>query len=324
MITSGKVVKVMNETIEGANKAVEKLKQVKDKQVQNLLVMTDEDDIYNSLLLLVRDIDTIYTAQIVDGIGLPQRIVKILYTFDNGKEFTLVLRSKLKAQTKYIQKYCIKIDNNIIDEINKSFADFLSDMFLIEVANENVATLNEKIEDLCKEYKLPFVFGFDVIPENGAPYVTKISDKEVRFSVDILNAKSISELALLQSGDKYNELVQKEAQDNLLTSLLSVQTTPQLVKAKVELIRKVTGVVTKKHANKIIRESYHRNAKYLDSLKSGDVYYNKLVKIDGIETDIFAIVHKDLDGTLSLVLSPFDTDTLFNVDFDVIGDLMNE
>lgn len=318
MITSGKVVKIMNETMNGANVGLAKFKSVKLNQINTLLDTTDEDEVYNIIRSFVRGIDTIYNAQVVDGIGLPQRLIKVNYTENKNREFSLMLRSKLKAETKYMIKRNIKITENILEDINDVFSEFLSDMFLIEVANENVKELNDKIDELCKSYKLPFTFGFDVIPEVNTPFVTKINDKEVRFSVDILNAKNISELGILQGGDKYNDLIQKEAQDDLLTSLLSVQTTPQLIKTKVDIIRKVTGVVTKKHAKKIIRESYHRNARYIDTLKSGYVYFNELVDIDGVETDVFSIIHKAEDGTLEVVLSPFDTDTLFNVDCDVV------
>ena len=322
MLSVNTVNKVLKETIEGAKNSVEKIKDVKESMIETIMTSKDIDVVKQNINYLVKDVDTIYTAQVVNGISLPQRIVKVQY--DGGMEFVLILRSKLKAETKYMQKKEIRFTKNMLYDISDFFAEFLTDLFLIEVANENVGILNEKIKEICKDFKIPYTFGFDIIPEAGVPYVTKITDNEVRYSVDILNAKYISELPLLQSGDRIKDLGQKDAQDDLVTTLYSIQTTPQLIKSKIDLIKQVTGVATKKHANKIIRECYHRNAKYLDSLKTGDAYFSNIVKIDGEDVDVFAIIHKDIDGTLSVLLHPFDIDTLFNVDFDVLAEIKNE
>lgn len=322
MLSVNTVNKVLKETIEGAKNSVEKIKDVKESMIETIMTSKDIDVVKQNINYLVKDVDTIYTAQVVNGISLPQRIVKVQY--DGGMEFVLILRSKLKAETKYMQKKEIRFTKNMLYDISDFFAEFLTDLFLIEVANENVCILNEKIKEICKDFKIPYTFGFDIIPEAGVPYVTKITDNEVRYSVDILNAKYISELPLLQSGDRIKDLGQKDAQDDLVTTLYSIQTTPQLIKSKIDLIKQVTGVATKKHANKIIRECYHRNAKYLDSLKTGDAYFSNIVMIDGEEVNVFAIIHKDIDGTLSVLLHPFDIDTLFNVDFDVLAEIKNE
>ena len=322
MLSVNTVNKVLKETIEGAKNSVEKIKDVKESMIETIMTSKDIDVVKQNINYLVKDVDTIYTAQVVNGISLPQRIVKVQY--DGGMEFVLILRSKLKAETKYMQKKEIRFTKNMLYDISDFFAEFLTDLFLIEVANENVGILNEKIKEICKDFKIPYTFGFDIIPEAGVPYVTKITDNEVRYSVDILNAKYISELPLLQSGDRIKDLGQKDAQDDLVTTLYSIQTTPQLIKSKIDLIKQVTGVATKKHANKIIRECYHRNAKYLDSLKTGDAYFSNIVTIDGEEVNVFAIIHKDIDGTLSVLLHPFDIDTLFNVDFDVLAEIKNE
>ena len=322
MLSVNTVNKVLKETIEGAKNSVEKIKDVKESMIETIMTSKDIDVVKQNINYLVKDVDTIYTAQVVNGISLPQRIVKVQY--DGGMEFVLILRSKLKAETKYMQKKEIRFTKNMLYDISDFFAEFLTDLFLIEVANENVGILNEKIKEICKDFKIPYTFGIDIIPEAGVPYVTKITDNEVRYSVDILNAKYLSELPLLQSGDRIKDLGQKDAQDDLVTTLYSIQTTPQLIKSKIDLIKQVTGVATKKHANKIIRECYHRNAKYLDSLKTGDAYFSNIVMIDGEEVNVFAIIHKDIDGTLSVLLHPFDIDTLFNVDFDVLAEIKNE
>lgn len=318
MVNSRTVDRVLKLSMQGAEHAVEKMKKVKHLTLSELITSDDEDILYNDIVSLVNGVNTIYTAQIVDDISLPQRIVKVNYDVSNKSEFVLVLRSKLKAQTKYIMKRTLQITKNLIDDINAVFAEFLSDLFLIEVANENVNELNDKLKKFCKEY-LPYVIQFDINPE-AINYVTQISDDEIHFSVDIANAKYIYDLGFMSKDVE----VETEASSALLNSLLSVQTTTQLVKAKVDLIKRVTGIATKKHANKILRECYHRNAKYLGSLKTGDAYFSNIVKIDGEDVDVFAIIHKDIDGTLSVRLHPFDIDTLFNVDFDVIGAIKNE
>ena len=217
MLSVNTVNKVLKETIEGAKNSVEKIKDVKESMIETIMTSKDIDVVKQNINYLVKDVDTIYTAQVVNGISLPQRIVKVQY--DGGMEFVLILRSKLKAETKYMQKKEIRFTKNMLYDISDFFAEFLTDLFLIEVANENVGILNEKIKEICKDFKIPYTFGFDIIPEAGVPYVTKITDNEVRYSVDILNAKYLSELPLLQSGDRIKDLGQKDAQDDLVTTL---------------------------------------------------------------------------------------------------------
>ena len=74
---------------------------------------------------------------------------------------------------------------------------------------------------------------------------------------------------------------------------------------------------TKKRATTLIRAAYHKNANTLDNVpvgKSAIGYVDKKVN----DRAIFALVKKNEDGKMSVVLTPFDQETYENVDVAVI------
>lgn len=322
MKTSGQIVKIANgiyaEAVEGLNN----LKEVKADAVASIVTKSVEDGIA-VVKDIIASVETIVKAPRIDGVGLPEFLSRLSYSEDSLDKVTITIRSKLKAAVKYSKTDDIVVDENIIDTIGKFYIDSLYELYYITVAQENVDALNEKIETIITENEIPYSFKFVIEPDNDV-IVVSIDNKEVVFNASVSKAQSIADLAIFKSGDEYNDLVCAEATEKLVDSLKAVQTTTQLIKGGVGLIKDIIGVSTKKRANKLIRGSYHRQAKYLDKVKSGIGYYNETVKINGEEVEVFALVEKAENGELSVVLNPFDVKTLFNVDFDVLKAVKKE
>lgn len=306
------------EATEGINNLVE-LKKTQVAAIQNMGV----DEGLAAVSALVADIEAIIKAPRIDGVGLPSYLSKITVSEETISPITITVRTKQKSAYKYAKSAEIQVDEDLVKNIGKVYVDALYNMFYIEQAIENVNELNAKVADIIKENEIPYSFEF-VVNDDSDAMVLSISNDNVVFNADVTQAHNISDLGIFQSGDEYSDLVAKEATDKLVEALKGIQTTVQLVKGNVSLIKEVTGVSTKKRASKLIRESYHRQAKNLGAVKSGVGYFEGTTTVDGEEAEIFALVSKDIEGNLEVVLNPFDIKTLFNVEYDVIAEVKKQ
>lgn len=274
-------------------------------------------DVINTVTELVEGVEANVNSPMVDGVGLPAYLSKVTYEDDGSSKVTVTVKTKLKSSYKYRKDAVIELDENFITNVGQAYVDALFDMFHINEATQNIEALNAKIAGIVEENEIPYTFSFAVDADSTA-MVLSINDNEVVFNASIARAQDVASLAIFRGGDEYSDLICKEATDNLVAALKAVQTPVQLIKGNVALIKDVTGVATKKRASKLIRDSYHRQAKFLGKVKTGVGYYNETVNINGEDTDVFALVSKAEDGTIAVVLSPFDVKTLSKVDYDVV------
>ena len=242
------------------------------------------------------------------------------FTYDptNPTFINLTVRSKLKAEVKYVRTARINADENFINNVGEVFLNAALEIFSIEQANNNIKELNEILANICKENEIPYTFGFTVLGSSSS-IVEKISDSEVIFNASIAAAHGLSEFSLCQAGDEYSDYVQAHAIEIIVGTLKTIPTTVKLIKSKVSIIKALTGISTKKRATKLIRGAYHKNARYITKQKMGTFYYNETVSINGADVNVFALVEKDEAGNVSVVLAPFDATTGDNVNFDVIA-----
>lgn len=299
-----------------AMQGLQALSDVKAAQVK-AITEAGVDEGLEMISSLVSAIEAVIKAPRVEGVGLPAFLSKVTVAGDVLNEVTVSVRTKLKADYKYRKDVVVAVDENLVMNIASVYIDALFDMFYIEMAMENAAELNARIATIIEENGIGYGFEFVVNADTDA-LVLAIDNNKVVFNANITRAHDISNLGIFQGGDEYADLVCREATDSLVSALKAVQTPVQLIKANIGLIKDVTGVSTKKRASKLIRDSYHRQAKYLNGVKEGIGYFNDTVKVGGEEVEVFALVSKDLEGNLEVVLNPFDVKTLYTVEFDVL------
>lgn len=294
------------------------LSEVKRSNVAAMLEKSGDDRLAD-IMALVGDIESVLKGPRVSDVGLPSYLSKVSYEEDGDlSSITITVRTKLKSSYRYRKDTQVAVDANFIANAGEAYVSALYDMFYIEEASANVVALNEKVAEICQTAEIPYSFRFAVDTESDA-MVLSINDREVVFNANISRAHDVSSLGIFKSGDEYDNIVSAATIEKIVTALKAAQTPVQLIKGNVQLIKDVTGVSTKKRASKIIRGSYHRQAKYLSGTKAGVGYFDETVKIDGEDVDVFALVAKNEEGDLSIVLSPFDVKTMYNVDFDVIA-----
>lgn len=316
MRTSKDIVRIADGIYAEAVNNINKLAEVRQGVVTSIAGKPAEE-VIGTVTDLIDGIETGVKAPNVDGVKLPAYLSKVTYEADGSSEVTITVRTKLKSAYKYRKDAVVALDEDFITNAGKVYIDALFDMFHINEAMENIEALNAKVAGIIAENEIPYSFSF-VVDANSSAIVLSVNDNEVVFNASITRAQDIASLAIFRDGSEYNNLIRQEATDNLVAALKSIQTPVQLIKGNVALIKEVTGVSTKKRASKLIRDSYHRQAKFLGKVKTGVGYFDETVKINGEDVEVFALVSKAEDGTIALVLSPFDVKTLYKVDYDVV------
>lgn len=317
MRTSKEIKTIADTLYQEAFAGLSSVSEAKKSKVEAMLGKAGEERL-TDITALVADVEAVVKAPHVDDVGLPPYLSKVTYEGDDLDNVTITVRTKLKSPYKYRKDTVVKVDGDFVVSVGEAFVSALFDMFYIEEAIANVNALNEKVAEIVAQAEVPYGFRFAVDTESNA-MVLAINDKEVVFNANISKAHDVSSLGIFQSGDEYDNLVSSATIDKIVTALKAAQTPVQLIKANVPLIKDVTGVSTKKRASKLIRGSYHRQARYLTGTKAGVGYFDETVQINGEDVDVFALVAKSEDGELSIVLSPFDVKTMYNVEFDVIS-----
>lgn len=298
-------------------KDIASLTEVKKAKVASLSGMGADEGL-EVISGLAADVEAVIKAANAEGVTLPSFLSRIITEGDSLASVTVSVRSKLKASYKYRKDTPVDVNEDFIENLAQAYLAGLWDIFYIEQAIENVDALNAKVAELVEANQIPYSIEFRVDHTTDA-HVLEISNDKVVFNADIVRALNIAELGIFKGGDEFSDLINKESIEEFVNAIKAIQTPVQLIKGKVGLVTDVTGLNTKQRASKLIHKSYHRQAKYLSSIKSGVGYFEDTVSINGEDVDVFALVSKAEDGTLAVVLNPFDVKTLFNVDFDVIS-----
>lgn len=320
MRSSVEVKRIADGIYEEIVKNIKEFAEVRATDVASIAEKSVEDGL-EVVMKIVTGVETMFKAANIDGVGLPAFLSKVTTTStDHVTSIHLRVSSKLRAEIKNRMDADIDVDKDFVYNVADVYEKVLYDLFYAEVANENVKELNARIADLIIKNEIPYSFEFAVRLDTDAP-VLSVTDNNIVFNASIKNALDISSNAMFMSGDAYFDMIRDEAEANLVEALKGIATPVQLIKSNVKLIRELTNLATKKRASKIIRMSYHRQAKYLNAVNAGVGYFNETVDINGEETEVFALVEKSEDGSLATILSPFNIKTLMKVDYDVIGAL---
>lgn len=252
-----------------------------------------------------------------DGFTFPKYLTSFKTYEEDGKlsKVSFVIKSKLKDTAKYKREFTVSVGSTFMDDFTKAHIDAIFEMYYRCQADENLKDVNEAIKKICVENNIPYVFEFAL--GEGKQYVTYIDNDKVIFNADIEEAIEISKDSLFQYGDDYFDLVREQQTEKLVGILSATQTTAQLIKANVGIINTLVGYKTKKRADRLIRNTYHKKAEYFNKVKCGFGYFEK----EEGDTTIFSILEKHEDGTITVALNPFDIKTLLTVDVDVVAEV---
>lgn len=277
------------------------------------------DEAHDAIASIVNVVESICIGTRYESVSVP-KFLSSFKSFDaDGKVdyIEVTIKSKLKAAYPYRKTFDVKVNDDFVENLVRGYVDALIGLYYVNCAGENVDELNERIEGIVAENELPISFGFTI--SDSATMIASIDNKKVIFNANIDSTFDIARDPLFTTGDAYADRVREVAAERLTEILKAIQTTPQIIKAGISLITDLTGVKTKKRAERLIRQAYHKRAIYFNKVKEGIGYYDETVKIGDEDVDIFAILKKNADGSIEVVLDPFNVKTLFTVDYDVVG-----
>lgn len=277
---------------------------------------------------LVQSVTTSYKSLIssvmYDGYFMPKCIINFEVTRKGNEDVAdsiiLTVRTSLKAKMKFVHKVKLAVAD-YVDTSAVEIKNACLHMLLLEIVDSNLIALNDKIKSICDEAGAGVSFGF-ALSNN---YIVDIDDNIVIFGTSTETALDVSTLTIMRTIEDtdmfsdYDKIILERDTERIISAVKG-KTTPQIIKANLDIVKTMTGVQTKKRADRLMRLTYHKQAKYFDTLKKGGIgYVDKTVNIDGTEVDIFALLEKSADGVVSVKLSPFNIKTTFNVDYDVLN-----
>lgn len=256
------------------------------------------------------------------GASLPKFLNAWTYAGEEKIDYVnFTVKSKLNVQIPVKNKAKIYADEDFENQICKLLIDTVLEIFLIDLASENIADFVTGVGTIIadKEFDLPFDINFTL----SDTAIVSISNDAITLGVSCENALDISRLPIFnepEEGDatSYVTYLAEKAKDTFVEELKTVQTPIQLLKANIRLFEDITSLKTKKRADSILRDVYHKQAKHLATKKPSVGYVAEKVMIGDEEVEIFALVQKT-DSTKEVVLNPFNKKTLETVDFDVLA-----
>lgn len=231
----------------------------------------------------------------------------------------LTVKSKLKAKYSYKNVTSVLVNDSFLTEFAKAFVDMVIQLYYVQVAGENIDALNEYLEKVYDENDVACRAYFTI---GGKAPVESINDEEAVFNISTDSAHGIGNLTIFDTGDAYQERCATLAKESFIDSMKAVQSTPELIKAHINLITDLTDGMSKKRVNSILKSGIKSATRFKEGEKPfGKGYVEAKKVIDGVETTVFAIV-ENTEAGIATILKPFDTKTLLSVDMeatDLIG-----
>lgn len=312
MKTNTKIYELANEMYAQASEGITKL-QEEQKDLIKTIQTDDIDSALEKLGLVINCIASKLRCVAAEEAQFPGFLTKFSTTdVETLKEIELTVSSKLKAERKFKERKNILVDDNFVANAGEFMINVLFSAYYTEEAYANITAVNERLEEIYAENEITkkVLFGVDA----SAGRVISIDNDVVVLNAEIEKALEASKIGVMVAGDEYSELVREEATKKFVDVMKTVSITPEIIKKNIDVVASLLDLRTKKHANKIIREGYHKQAKYLKDATSGVGYVSEKVG----EANMFALVVKNEAGDFEVVLNPFNADTLEPVDVNVV------
>ena len=281
------------------------------------------DDIKSVITGFQSGIDAIIKGTEYEGLRVEEFISLIYFyeTDDKPTSISLTIRSAPKFPVAFKIKENIDINEATLVNIAGVYKVVIAQLAYSEFASLNVTELNKYFDKVTTDAGVSYKIKFAVSDD----FVTGVTDTEVTFGVSVGSALELGAMtAFVNSDNEFSQYRAEELYKNLVDTVKALETTPQVIKANIPLIVDITGVKTRKRADKLIRKICHRQAKNLKDVKVGVGYYSETVKVNDEDVDVFSLVEKTADGEIVTVLAPFDVATNFTVDFDVVSAVKSE
>lgn len=277
----------------------------------NIEEAMDKDDV-DRVREIVRAIQANVIACIPTGMAIPKAS---MYVSPLGEEgaisiVTVTISNRVNSDKDFKFTYTATKANAA-----KKISDFIQDVYnglLVDIMiDENLKQVNEALSDAAKAAGIPYsVRVISPLGQNGRK-IAYMSDDELVFVADEARALALDDILVFHDPDEFitQERIDS-AKEDLANDLAKAQTTEELVgQHGGMLIHYVSDISNRVKPMTLISKICNKNALKLRGAKDSIAYYK--------EGNVFALVARR-DGHFEVLLSPFDTETLNKVDFDVL------
>lgn len=297
------ILKVFNELVaEGFNE---------NSANYNIEEAMEKDDV-DRVRSVVKAIHANVIACIPSGIAVPKASMYVSPLGEDGKIsiVTITISNKVNSDRDFKFTYSATMGNTA-----QKISDFIQDVYtglLVDLMVElNVNEVNEVLAHATEVAGVPYtVKVVSPLGQNGRK-IAYMSDDEIVFVADEARAFELSELLAFAEIDEFvtQERIDK-AREDIATELTKAQTTIELVgQHGGSLVSLLCGISKRVKPITLISKICNKNAMKLRGSKDSIAYYK--------EGNTFALVARR-DNHYEVLLSPFDTETLDKVEFDVL------
>ena len=286
------------------------------KEVYNIDELMENNDV-DGIVSAVERIQEVMIGSVPEGIVVP-RVTRYISASDTDVDSISIVNVRLTNKVNSDKKWAYPF-TTIRGNATKKVFDFMLSVYTALIVDilisENLLKVNDVLMQLTAEAGVDY--GIRVVSGLGTDgnKIKFISDDEVVFVADEERAFELDDVIVLLDGETdtiSEETIQSNYQE-LVEELRTAQTTVQLVGMQGGLLVAYVCDISKRvKPITLIKKVSGKNVFKLNTDKDVTAYYLK----DGV----FALVAQR-GGMKEVILSPFDTETLVNVDVDIASEL---
>ena len=284
----------------------------------NIDVMMENND-PDGVVRSVETIQEVMIGSIPEGIAVPKvtRYVSSLGADESISVINIRLTNRVNSDKKWAYPFTA-IKGNATKKVFDFMLAVYTALIVDILVSENLVKVNDVIMQLTAEAGVEY--GIRVVSALGADgnKIKFISDDEIVFVADEERAFELDDIVVLLDGatDTVSEDMIQANYMQLVEELRTAQTTTQLVGMQGGLLIAYVCDISKRiKPITLIKKVSSKNVFKLTSSKDTVAYYNK--------DKVFALIAQR-GGMKEVILSPFDVDTLANVDVDVLAEVSAE
>lgn len=264
---------------------------------------------------LVKEAVRVVASSVPSEVSVPD---VAMYSSQNGDNSSITVID-LTLRNKYSAEYEFKFKKQIVysEDVYEVLCDFIKCSFIELITDSlikaNLEEVNSMLAKVSKEAGNSFTVKI-VSPIGGdGRKVKKVTDDEVIFAADESRILAMDDILLFFEPDEFvTEDKIKAAYNETVAHFAKAQTTPQFIGVHEPLIGYICDINKMVKPMTLIRKAYSKKVQNLRSNKETLAYYD----VDGI----FSVIAVSPEGK-DVALSPFNTETLEVVDFDVLANI---
>lgn len=259
-----------------------------------------------------------FVVAVPQGYELPKVTMYNTFSENENGNIAIVgitLSNNYRSDYKFSFKETFPVRGNIEETLISYMGSVFETLFIDVLAKENVALVNEVMEEVTSKAELEYKVSFVTSMTYEGKKIASISNDEVVFVADSDRIFRIDEFMLfaeLSEERAVTEEKKADAMEKTVAKFAQAQTTVEFVDLHEVNVGFIANIGKMVKAFTLIKKTVSKNITHLRGNKDTLAYYR-----DG---DTYAILSVTEDGK-AVILNPFNVNTLEPVDIDVLKEI---